>query len=200
MVVKQIERKAARGKSGPQSDNPSPSPARPMPPSRRRRRSPLKWNINTLMVAYVVLAATIIVALRVKNEIIVAITAVIGLVVVWGFSTIQARNSAEEDSDEEMRQYVDLVSSLNRAEQEPPPDPPPAALVESPLTERELEVLRQIAVGKSNKQVANALFISEQTVKNHLKHVYEKLNVRDRTSATLIAMQNGWIGSGICPL
>jgi DNA-binding NarL/FixJ family response regulator len=51
------------------------------------------------------------------------------------------------------------------------------------LTERELDVLRLIAGGSSNREAAAQLFISESTVKTHLLHIYEKLGVRDRASA-----------------
>jgi len=50
-----------------------------------------------------------------------------------------------------------------------------------------------IANGSSNKQTALELNISQQTVKNHLKHIFSKMEVNDRTSAVLLAMRNGWI-------
>ena len=51
---------------------------------------------------------------------------------------------------------------------------------ESPLSERELEVLKAIAAGRSNKEAAVELSASDQTVKNHLRHIFEKLQVNDR--------------------
>jgi ATP/maltotriose-dependent transcriptional regulator MalT len=56
------------------------------------------------------------------------------------------------------------------------------------LTRREREVLRLVADGMSNKEVANKLFISDVTVKLHLRHIYEKLGVRNRTEAALHAV------------
>lgn len=59
------------------------------------------------------------------------------------------------------------------------------------LTERELEVLRLVAAGSTNREAARALFISEATVKTHLLHIYEKLEVRDRASAVAAGYQRG---------
>lgn len=59
------------------------------------------------------------------------------------------------------------------------------------LTPRELEVLRLVAAGNSNPAIARILFIGEATVKTHLLHVFEKLNVSDRTRAVTRAMELG---------
>jgi DNA-binding NarL/FixJ family response regulator len=61
------------------------------------------------------------------------------------------------------------------------------------LTARELEVLQKIAKGLANKEVADALKISEHTVKDHLKHILGKLHVADRTEAVTAALQRGII-------
>ncbi len=63
-----------------------------------------------------------------------------------------------------------------------------------PLTERELEILRLLAGGYSNKEIAAALFLSVGTVKNHVSSVLFKLGVRDRTRAVLRAYELGLIG------
>jgi DNA-binding NarL/FixJ family response regulator len=59
------------------------------------------------------------------------------------------------------------------------------------LTEREIEVLRQVAAGCSNKIIADRLFISEDTVKGHVRNILEKLNANDRTHAVTIAIRRG---------
>ncbi|MGZ0212732.1 MAG: response regulator [Actinomycetales bacterium] len=59
------------------------------------------------------------------------------------------------------------------------------------LTERETQVLALVAEGNSNRAIAAALFLSEATVKTHLIHVFEKLDVRDRTRAVTKAMELG---------
>jgi two-component system NarL family response regulator len=61
------------------------------------------------------------------------------------------------------------------------------------LTSRELEVLRMVAKGWGNKEIASALNIAEITVKLHVSHVLEKLNVKDRTEAATAAVQRGII-------
>ncbi|GLY27669.1 response regulator transcription factor [Kineosporia sp. NBRC 101731] len=75
-----------------------------------------------------------------------------------------------------------LVSRLRT-----PPAPTPA----NPLTPREVEVLRAVARGLSNVQIARELFIGEATVKTHLLRVFAKLGVDDRTRAVMVAIQAG---------
>lgn len=61
------------------------------------------------------------------------------------------------------------------------------------LTEREIEILQQVAEGNRNKDIAEKLFISEGTVKIHLKHIMGKLGASDRTQAITIAVRRGII-------
>jgi len=61
------------------------------------------------------------------------------------------------------------------------------------LTEREIEVLRQVADGNKNREIARKLFISEETVKVHIKHIMEKLGATDRTQAVAIGVRRGII-------
>jgi DNA-binding NarL/FixJ family response regulator len=68
----------------------------------------------------------------------------------------------------------------------------PDVLVE-PLSERELEILRLIGRGASNREIAGELFLAEGTVKNHVTNILEKLAVRDRTQAALKAKDSGLI-------
>lgn len=58
------------------------------------------------------------------------------------------------------------------------------------LTARELEVIKLIAQGMPNKEIASTLYISEKTVKNHITNIFRKLNVEDRTQAALFALKN----------
>ena len=62
--------------------------------------------------------------------------------------------------------------------------------VEVPLTQRESEVLRQLAYGLTNKQIAEALDISYETVKEHVQHILRKVGVTDRTQAAVWAVRN----------
>ncbi|AKG03888.1 MULTISPECIES: response regulator [Salimicrobium] len=61
------------------------------------------------------------------------------------------------------------------------------------LTRRECEVLQLLADGNSNKGVAESLYISEKTVKNHVSNILTKMNVNDRTQAVVTAIKNGWV-------
>jgi DNA-binding NarL/FixJ family response regulator len=66
-------------------------------------------------------------------------------------------------------------------------------ILPEPLSEREIELLGLIASGLSNKEIAETLFITEGTVKNHITHILGKLSVRDRTQAALRAKEIGLI-------
>ena len=65
------------------------------------------------------------------------------------------------------------------------------APTEESLSAREVDVLRAVARGASNREVADALFISEATVKTHLIHIFQKLGVADRTAAVTVALDRG---------
>ncbi|MGC9347694.1 MAG: LuxR C-terminal-related transcriptional regulator [Anaerolineae bacterium] len=95
--------------------------------------------------------------------------------------------------------YVDRLLTAFKSStpiSEPDVEHPPAEADESgapglvePLTDRELEVLNAIADGMTNKQIADRLYISVNTVKTHVKHIYEKLNVRNRAQAVTRASE-----------
>jgi DNA-binding NarL/FixJ family response regulator len=61
------------------------------------------------------------------------------------------------------------------------------------LSEREIQVLRRVAGGNRNREIAQQLFISEETVKVHIKHIMEKLGASDRTQAVAIAVRRGFM-------
>lgn len=84
-----------------------------------------------------------------------------------------------------------VIAEFSRLAEQAQAKPPPP-LVE-PLSERELEVLRLVARGASNKEIAAALFIAEGTVKNHLTSILGKLGARDRTQALLKAQELGLV-------
>jgi two-component system NarL family response regulator len=80
-------------------------------------------------------------------------------------------------------QYVDPIVASHLAERR----------LHRPLSGREVEVLRMVAKGLGNKEIASELNIAEVTVKLHVSHVLEKLNVKDRTQAATVALQRGII-------
>ena len=67
--------------------------------------------------------------------------------------------------------------------------------VAAPLTPRETQILNYIADGNTNKQIANILQISEQTIKNHVSAILRKLNANDRAHAVVLAIRHGWISA-----
>ncbi len=82
-----------------------------------------------------------------------------------------------------------VLAEFNRLS---PPRPSPARpTLREPLTDRECQVLRQLAEGRSNKEIAGVLQLAEGTVKNHLSHIFGKLGVLDRTQAALLARELG---------
>jgi NarL family two-component system response regulator LiaR len=76
-----------------------------------------------------------------------------------------------------------LIRELNR-----PPDLPPT---QDPLTEREVEVLKLVAQGLSNQEIADRLYISPRTVGVHVGHILDKLHLANRTQAALYALREG---------
>ncbi len=76
-----------------------------------------------------------------------------------------------------------LKMSLNKKQQRKPND----------LTRREVEVLKLLARGLFNKEIADTLSISEKTVKNHVSSIFKKINVSDRTQAAVYAIKNNYI-------
>jgi ATP/maltotriose-dependent transcriptional regulator MalT len=160
----------------------------------KERGASLKWNANSLILAYTILALTIILAFRSVNIAVIALVAVSGLAIIWGFSYQQAKRIERDFLKNEIRDYLELLASRTReTPKEIAPAPVALPVVESPLTDRELQVIQLLGEGRSNKETAATLHISDQTVKNHISHIFAKLGVNDRTSAVLMAISNGWI-------
>jgi two-component system, NarL family, response regulator YdfI len=83
----------------------------------------------------------------------------------------------------------EILSRVLSTPTPPKPTSPPQA--DSPLTERELEVLQAIARGERNKEIAYKLGITERTVKAHLQSIYQKFNVDSRAAAVAVGAQKG---------
>ena len=71
----------------------------------------------------------------------------------------------------------------------------PAAAAAGPLTRREVEVIRLVAAGKSNRAIADELVISDRTVARHLSNIFDKLDVPSRAAATAWAYEHGLVAT-----
>jgi two-component system NarL family response regulator len=112
------------------------------------------------------------------------------------YQSLQAGARAYLLKDVTLEELVGCIEKVHRGQTCVPP-PVAAKLAErtaSPeLTERELDVLRRIVAGRSNKEIAADLGITEGTVKTHVNHVLDKLSVHDRTQAALTAVKRGLV-------
>lgn len=93
----------------------------------------------------------------------------------------------------ELVQAIRMVHSGHRYVQQDVARELVAHIGEDRLSQREIDVLRQVAEGHGNKSIARLLSISEQTVKAHLKNVFLKLDVADRTQAVVVGLRRGLI-------
>lgn len=90
----------------------------------------------------------------------------------------------------EARLHPDVMRKLMEQVAQPPAPPSTAR----DLTEREIDVLRSVACGMSNREIGEALFISEKTVKTHVSNILSKLGLEDRTQLAIYAIRNGLAG------
>jgi len=141
-----------------------------------------RWNTNVAVLAYVFLTAVVLLRLEGVATEIVALIAVLGPATVWFIGWRQGKQLYKRFYDEELQKLKELYRGEKAA-----------ALISSPLTRRETEILDHIVRGYINKQIADKLGISQQTIKNHMSSILRKLDVNDRTQAVVLAMRCGWI-------
>jgi DNA-binding NarL/FixJ family response regulator len=94
------------------------------------------------------------------------------------------------------KQLVDVIRKVHAGMKHIPPEIAVQLmehLGDETLSKREIEVLQKIAGGNRNSDIATLLFISEETVKGHIKHIMEKLGVSDRTEAVAVGIRRGII-------
>ncbi len=158
----------------------------------RERALSLRWNLNGLMFVYAFLIVVVILTLQNINSAYVAAVAVIGLLFIWLYSSSRLKKLEEQFYQQEILDYADFTADDVKYDSGTEAFVP-EILSTSPLTARELEVLAYMAKGKRNKEIASALKISESTVKNHVSNIFEKLDIYDRISVVLLAINSGWI-------
>lgn len=98
-----------------------------------------------------------------------------------------------------MRHLIERLTRETAPQDGPPPQPAARRREEGPpeiLTARETAVLRLLAAGKTNRQIADAMHLSLSTVKRHLEHIIAKLGVSDRTQAAVRATELGLLDPG----
>jgi DNA-binding NarL/FixJ family response regulator len=91
---------------------------------------------------------------------------------------------------------VDAIRAVHQGQRRIPPEIATELaehVADDILTEREIEVLRRVAAGTSNKIIADQLNLTEATVKAHMKNILSKLGANDRTHAVTIAMRRGFL-------
>jgi DNA-binding NarL/FixJ family response regulator len=86
-----------------------------------------------------------------------------------------------------------LVAEFARQRPRPSPEPSRASALTAVLTPREVEVLRLVAEGLSNPEIAGRMFLGEETVKTHVSRMLRKLGLRDRTQAVIAAYESGLV-------
>ncbi len=122
----------------------------------------------------------------------------------WVFDAIQAGASGyllKDTPREELikairgtiagKTYIDPLIAGKVLEQVSSHQTQPASMITSKLTDREIEILSLIAKGLSNTDIADRLFLSEGTIRNHVSAILSKLDISDRTQAAVIAIQHG---------
>ena len=85
------------------------------------------------------------------------------------------------------------IQALLRRSSSPEPAESGDLGLRSLLSQREWDVLMELGQGKSNAEIAEALFLSQETIKSHIKALLQKLRAKDRTHAVVIAFQQGWL-------
>ena len=145
-----------------------------------------RLNQYSLLVISAVLIAVIILQAREVNIFVTGGVAFAGLLIFWFFTLVQGKILEKKIFEQENANLLGIARDGLAGQAA-------GGIGESPLSNRELEVLRCIAQGNTNKEIAQKMFISQQTTKNHITHILKKMDVTDRTAAAVAALRLGWI-------
>ena len=148
----------------------------------RLRAKTVGWDFTMAIAAYAILTAVIILRFEGFGTEFVAPIAILGLAMILFIHKRRGEQLFE-------RYYAEELLELQEHSQGEKTE----ALIPSPLTPRETEVIDYVALGCLNKQIADKLGISEQTIKNHISSILRKLDANDRTQAVVMAIRYGWI-------
>jgi DNA-binding CsgD family transcriptional regulator len=149
----------------------------------------LVWNAYSLIIIYSVLIIIILCELLNINNIVIAAVAILGLtslVIVARIQSIVVKKRLLKEEKDDFGEFVDVENVVDAKLTS-------SAKIQTILSEKELEVLSHLVIGKSNKKIADAMSTSVQTTKNHITHIFQKLGVFDRTSLAVLALNKGWI-------
>ncbi len=158
--------------------------------SAKDRASSQRWSIDALILIGVFLVIILLLDFQGQNSWLVTTIAIAGLVILWVYGWFRSKNLESKFYDQELHKYEDILNNNTRIDSVAVQ---PSESLMTPLTQKELDILSQMADGKMNKEIARALDISESTVKNYVSRIFRKLEVNTRTAAVMLAMSRGWI-------
>jgi DNA-binding CsgD family transcriptional regulator len=158
-----------------------------MEQSAKERTNSARWDLATLMLIYAFIIIVVFLDLNEFKAVHLTIASVAGLVVIVLMRAVRERDLARREA----RNLKSIFTPLPDQEEVVKPAISPGE--NSVLTTRELEILSHVVQGQSDKEIAVNLKLSQYTVRNHLRNIYQKLDVKDRTAAAVQALNFGWI-------
>lgn len=157
--------------------------------SAKERAASQRWSITSVVLLVAIFIIIILLNFQPVNRWLIAGIALLGLIILWIFTTIRSRRLEKNFYREELAECEKILPSGPQQVSEAQPK----VQTEIPLTARELDILTQIAEGKTNKAIAHDYNINESSVKNQVSRILRKLDVGNRTEAVLLALSKGWL-------
>ncbi len=157
--------------------------------SAKERAASQRWSITSVVLLIGIFVIIIVLNLQPVNRWLIAGVALLGLVILWIFTLIRSRRLEKKFYREELAECEKILPYKRQNESERRSETP----AEIPLTAKELDILSQIAEGKTNKAIAHAYDVNESSIKNQVSRILRKLDVGNRTEAVLLALSKGWL-------